>query len=68
MSYMSVSEAADFLHVRPQDISRALYQRRLRTDLCRKIGGRWLIPEPYLPFVAAELSRPRTPSVTLPIR
>lgn len=58
-TFLSVSEAARRLGVRPKDISDAFYQRRLRDDLCPIIAGRRLIPDDYLEQIAKTLKLPR---------
>jgi hypothetical protein len=52
MSYLTVSEVARRLGVRPRDISDLFYQRRLSDKTCPVLGGRRLIPEHYLPTIA----------------
>lgn len=59
-TFLSVSEAARRLGVRPKDISDAFYQRRLRDDLCPIIAGRRLIPDDYLEQIAHTLKLSRT--------
>ena len=60
---LTVSDAARELSdrlatvVRPRDISTLFYQRELRDDLCRILGGRRLIPSSYLPMVEMALRR-----------
>jgi hypothetical protein len=44
MEFLSVSEVARQLGVKPKAISDLLYQRELRDDLCPIVGGRRLIP------------------------
>jgi hypothetical protein len=48
MDYLSVSEVARRLGVKPKTISDLFYQRELRDDLCPIIGGRRLIPRDYV--------------------
>ena len=54
---LTVGGVADRLGVAPRVISNLFYGRRLRCDLCPIVGGRRLIPENYVEFVAAELRR-----------
>ena len=56
MEYLSVSEVARQLDVKPKTISALLYQRELRDDLCPVVGGRRLIPRSYLPTIKQLLS------------
>ena len=51
MDYLSVSDAARELNVKPRILSDLLYHRVLRDDVCPIIGGRRLIPRSYLPIV-----------------
>ena len=44
MDYLSVSDAARELNVKPRILSDLLYHRVLRDDVCPIIGGRRLIP------------------------
>lgn len=53
--YLSVGGAARRLGVKPYQISKLFDQRLLREDLCPLVAGRRLIPDRYLPTVAAEL-------------
>jgi hypothetical protein len=53
--YLSVSDAARRLGVRPRNISDLFYQRRLSDEVCPVIGGRRLIPLDYLPIIQAAL-------------
>jgi len=67
---LTVSEAARQLGARPRDITDLFYRRLLRDDLCPIVGDRRLIPEDYLPQVAAALRRrgkPVTPVPTIQI-
>lgn len=57
MQQLTVSGAARRLKARPRDISDLFYRRHLRDDLCPIVGGRRLIPETYLPMIAAALRR-----------
>lgn len=59
-TFLSVSEAARRLGMRPKDISDAFYQRRLRDDLCPIVAGRRLIPDDYLEQIARTLKLSRT--------
>ena len=58
---MSVSDAARALEeefgipIAPRMISDLFYQRKLRDEACPLVGGRRLIPESYLPAIAAAL-------------
>lgn len=54
---LSVSEVARRLGANPRELSDLFYQRKLRDDLCPIIAGRRLIPESYIPEVAAILRR-----------
>jgi hypothetical protein len=53
MAHFTVSDVARRLGVRPRDISDLFYQRRLSDELCPVVGGRRLIPEHYVPTIAA---------------
>ena len=55
MDYLSVSDAARELGVKPKHISDLLYQRELRDDLCPIVAGRRLIPRGYLPEILKAL-------------
>ena len=55
MSYLTVSEVARRLHVRPRAVSDLFYQRALSDERCPVVGGRRLIPRDYLPAVAGAL-------------
>ena len=63
MSYLTVSEVARRLGVRPRDVSDLFYQRRLSDELCPVVGGRRLIPESYLPDIALVLREARVAAV-----
>ena len=67
MDYLAVSDAARRLKARPRDISELFYRRQLRDDLCPIVAGRRLIPEDYLPVIAAALRRAGRPATTEPI-
>jgi hypothetical protein len=65
--FLTVSEAARRLGVRPRDISDLFYQRRLSDELCPVASGRRLIPLEYLPVIAAALlDRQRKGSLAAP--
>ena len=51
--FLTVSDAARELNVRPRDISDLFYQRRLPDDFCPLVGGRRLIPAEQLPTIRA---------------
>ena len=63
MELLSVSDVARELtgqlgrEVRPRDISRLLYDRELRDDLCPIVSGRRVIPRDYLPMIVMALRR-----------
>ena len=60
---LSVSDVARELtdqfgqDIRPRDISRLLYDRELRDDLCPIVSGRRVIPRDYLPMIVMVLRR-----------
>ena len=54
---LTVSEAARQIGARPRDITDLFYRRLLRDDLCPIVGDRRLIPQDYLPQIAAALRR-----------
>lgn len=54
---LSVSDVARILNVRPAQISRLFYERRLRDDLCPIVAGRRLIAPEYVDIIAMELRR-----------
>jgi hypothetical protein len=56
---LSAGQTAQRLGVRPRDVSDLFYTGVLREDICPVIAGRRLIPEHYLPQVAAALYRRR---------
>jgi hypothetical protein len=56
-AYLSVGDVARRLGVKPYQVTRLFYDGLLREDLCPLIAGRRLVPEAYLPAVAAELRR-----------
>ena len=58
-NYLSVSQVARRLGVRPREISDLFYGRELRDDLCPVVGNRRLIPESYVEEVAETLRRSR---------
>jgi hypothetical protein len=60
MPYLTVSDVARRLGVRPRDISDLFYSRRLADTHCPVVGGRRLIPEHLLPAIASIL-RERLP-------
>jgi hypothetical protein len=53
--YLTVSEVARRLGVRPRDISHLFYRRRLNDAACPIVGGRRLIPPDYLPVIVEAL-------------
>jgi hypothetical protein len=55
MQHFIVSEVARRIGAKPKDISDLFYQRRLSDVRCPVVGGRRLIPEDYLPTIAATL-------------
>jgi hypothetical protein len=55
--YLSVSEAADKIGVKPRDISGAIYDRKLDADRCPIVAGRRLIPADYIPAIEIEMRR-----------
>jgi len=59
MSHLIVTQAARRIDpsVRPEDISILFYRRKLRDDLCPIVAGRRMIPESYLPEIAAALRK-----------
>jgi hypothetical protein len=67
MPYLTVSDVARRLGVRPRDFSDLFYQRRLSDELCPVISGRRLIPPECLPAIeAALLDRQRKGSLAAP--
>jgi hypothetical protein len=63
MPYLTASDVARRLGVRPRDVSDLFYSRRLGGTDCPLVGGRRLIPEDFLPAIAAALrTRPRGPA------
>lgn len=54
---LSVSDAANRLGARPQDITAAFYARHLDCDRCPVVAGRRLIPADYIEAMAIELRR-----------
>ena len=56
-TYLGVGSIAYRLGVRPHQVTALFYERRLRDDLCPIVSGRRIIPESYVPFIAAELRR-----------
>jgi hypothetical protein len=54
-TYLTVSDVARHLGVRPRDVSNLFYQRRLDDQRCPVVGGRRLIPPDYLPAIEAAL-------------
>jgi len=56
-NYLTVSDAARRLNVRPRAISDLFYQRQLGDDECPIIGGRRLIPMSYLVAIEAALAK-----------
>ncbi len=57
MGYVTVGEIGRAHGVRPADITRLFYERRLRDDLCPIASGRRLIPDSYVEIVLMELRR-----------
>ncbi len=57
MSYLSISEVAEYFGCRPRDVSDLLYQRRYDPKNCLIKGGRRLLPEDCLPEIAGLLHR-----------
>jgi len=57
MQYLTVSEVARPLGVRPKDISDLFYQRELSDDTCPVVGGRRLIPPDYVPAIVKALRK-----------
>lgn len=57
MKYLTVSEIARPLGVRPKDISDLFYQRELSDDACPVVGGRRLIHPDYVPSIVAALKK-----------
>lgn len=63
MGVYSVGEVADQLteqfgvRVRPRQITLLFSERVLRDDICPVKAGRRMVPESYLPMIAAELRR-----------
>jgi hypothetical protein len=55
MSYLTVSDVARRLSVRPRDVSDLFYQRALDDGRCPVVGGRRLIPADYLADIVAAL-------------
>ena len=55
--YLSVGAVADQIGCRPRDISRALYDRALRHDLCPVEGNKRWIPLTYVDEVARVMRR-----------
>jgi hypothetical protein len=54
---MTVGDVARKLNVRPRDVSDLFYARVLSDKHCPVVAGRRLIPESYLPTIAAALTR-----------
>lgn len=54
-NFLTVSDVARKLGIRPRDLSDLFYQRRLDDEECPVIGGRRLIPSSYLPFIRATI-------------
>lgn len=54
---LSVGDAARALNVRPRDITRLLYDRRVSVERCPIIGGRRMIAPSMLPEIAIALSQ-----------
>lgn len=50
--WMTISEVAEVLDIRPRDISDGIYQRRICTDGFQRFANRWLIPRTMLPKLA----------------
>lgn len=55
MGYNFVSGVARQLGARPRDISRLFYERLLDDATCPIVAGRRLIPDSYVPVIAAAL-------------
>ena len=53
--YLTVSDVARRLDVRPRLITDLFYQRRLSDARCPIVGGRRLIPEDYVSTIAFAL-------------
>jgi hypothetical protein len=60
MRYLSVSEVARVLGVRPRDVSDLYYQRTLSDEICPVVGGRRLIPDDYVGHIEKTLRERRT--------
>jgi hypothetical protein len=56
MEFVSVSEVARQIGVRPKAISDLFYQRELRDDICPVVGGRRLIPHSYVATIRQVLA------------
>ena len=57
MRYLSVSQAARHLGVKPKTISDLFYRRELPDDAAPIVAGRRIIPESYLEIIAMALRR-----------
>jgi hypothetical protein len=57
MPFVSVSDVARELGVRPSQVSQLFYERRLRDDLAPIVGGRRLIPSELVDVIRMELRR-----------
>lgn len=55
--FLSVSEVADFLGVRPRAISDLFYRRDLAGEGCPIVGGRRLIPASKVNLIRTALRR-----------
>ena len=60
MVFHSVSEAADLIGCRPQDIANAFYRRKLDDRRVVRVAGRRIIPKDYLPEIARVMSERKT--------
>lgn len=57
MPFLSVSDVARRLRVRPRDVSDLFYQRVVADDQCPIVAGRRLIPADRLDGIASALAR-----------
>ena len=66
MAFLSISEMADKIGVRPRDVSDLLYQRKIDPKRCLIKAGRRLLPENCLAEItellrqAGRIDRPKT--------
>lgn len=67
MDYLSVSDAARELGLRPRAISDAFYSRKLDDSMCPVVGRRRLIPRQYLPVIQRVLKDERNRSSSKPV-